>query len=269
MKIVDVGSGQPVVLIPGIQGRWEWMRPAVDALAARCRVVTYSLADEPSSGCACRPDDGFDRYVEQVSEAMDAAGLRQASICGVSYGGLVAAAFAARHPDRTSSLVLVSALPPGWRPDPRVRFYLRAPRLLAPLFMLQSLRLYREFSAARDGILSGLAEGVRHGFNVLAHMFSPSRMARRIAMLDAWPGRVDLRRVDASTLVITGEERLDRVMPPARTREYLALCPDAEAVTLERTGHLGLVTRPVEFARIVSSFVERVTSAAEDRRRVG
>ena len=39
MTIVDVGSGPPVILVPGIQGRWEWMKPAVDALSARCRVV--------------------------------------------------------------------------------------------------------------------------------------------------------------------------------------------------------------------------------------
>ena len=30
--MIDVGSGTPVVLIPGLQGRWEWMAPTVDAL---------------------------------------------------------------------------------------------------------------------------------------------------------------------------------------------------------------------------------------------
>ena len=50
MKLIDVGSGPPLVMIPGIQGRWEWMKPAVDALARRCRVITFSLADESSSG---------------------------------------------------------------------------------------------------------------------------------------------------------------------------------------------------------------------------
>ena len=52
--MIDRGSGTPVVLVPGIQGRWEWMRPAVDALAARCRVLTFSLCDEPTSGVAVR-----------------------------------------------------------------------------------------------------------------------------------------------------------------------------------------------------------------------
>ena len=47
MKIFDRGSGPAVIVIPGIQGRWEWMRPGIDALSASCRVVTFSLWVEP------------------------------------------------------------------------------------------------------------------------------------------------------------------------------------------------------------------------------
>ena len=122
MKIVDRGGGTPVVVIPGIQGRWEWMRPAIDALAQRARVITFSLADEPSSGGRFDDTGGFWCYVEQVREALDAAGVARAAVCGVSYGGLIAAAFASRYPERAASLILVSALPPSWRPDNRVRF---------------------------------------------------------------------------------------------------------------------------------------------------
>ncbi|PYR01316.1 MAG: alpha/beta hydrolase, partial [Acidobacteria bacterium] len=34
MQIIEYGGGDPLVLIPGIQGRWEYMRPAIEALAA-------------------------------------------------------------------------------------------------------------------------------------------------------------------------------------------------------------------------------------------
>ena len=55
MKIVDRGGGTPIVVIPGAQGRWEWMKPAIDVLAQRCRVITFSLADEPSADAPLRP----------------------------------------------------------------------------------------------------------------------------------------------------------------------------------------------------------------------
>ena len=116
MNIIDVGSGPPLVLVPGIQGRWEWMKPAVEALRTRCRVLTFSLADEPSYGGTFDEARGFDAYVEQIREALDAGAIATATICGVSYGGLIAAKFAALHPERVSALVLVSALPPGWSP---------------------------------------------------------------------------------------------------------------------------------------------------------
>ena len=35
------GDGPPLVLVPGMQGRWEWMTPTVEALARRFRVACY------------------------------------------------------------------------------------------------------------------------------------------------------------------------------------------------------------------------------------
>jgi pimeloyl-ACP methyl ester carboxylesterase len=270
MKIVDRGGGTPVVVVPGIQGRWEWMKPAIDALAQRCRVITFSLADEPSCGAPFDERGGFWCYVDQVRAALDAAGVGRAAICGVSYGGLIAAAFAARYPDRTSSLILVSALPPSWRPDRRVRFYVRAPRLLTPVFLLASLRMYQEIAAASGGVVRGAAAGVRHAWRVVTHMFSPRRMTRRVGLLASVDFAAELPRVSQPTLVITGEPSLDRAVPVRHTtREYAALWPHARFATLERTGHLGLIMRPDEFARLVVSFADLAAHGATLRRRVG
>jgi len=282
MKIVDRGGGTPVVVIPGVQGRWEWMQPAIDALAQRCRVVTFSLADEPSCAGCFDEGQGFASYVDQVRDALDAAGIPEATICGVSYGGLIAAAFAARYPSRTASLVLVSAPPAGWRPNARVRFYLRAPRLLTPVFMLASLQMYREIAAANDGVAKGMSAALRHGWCVVTHMFSPSRMARRVRLLQRVDLRQELAQLPATgyqlpTLIVTGEPSLDRIVPVAATHEYLRLWPHARLATIARTGHLGLITRPAEFASAVVPFAEnaaRVSSKNDLRphlseRRVG
>ncbi|HVG54884.1 MAG TPA: alpha/beta hydrolase [Vicinamibacterales bacterium] len=257
MQIVDVGSGAPVILVPGIQGRWEWMKPAVDALSARCRVVTFSLADEPTCGGRFDAAHGFDCYVDQIREAMDLAGISKAVVAGVSYGGLIAAAFAAHHPARVSGLVLVSAIPPRWSPDTRARFYLRAPRLLSPLFILNSLRMYREIAAATPGVLQSVATSVRHGMNVLTHMMSPGRMARRVHLLGSVKLDHEMAGMNVPTLIVTGEPALDMVVPVRFTEEYTRLWPHAERVTIARTGHIGLITRPDAFAEAVAPFVER------------
>ena len=101
----------------------------------RCRVVTFSLCDEPTSGFACDPERGIDNYLDADRRGVRPRGLSDAVVIGVSYSGPIAAEFAARHPGRVRGLVLVSALPLDWQPDRRARFYLRAPRLLSPLFL--------------------------------------------------------------------------------------------------------------------------------------
>ena len=265
MRIEDFGSGPPIVVIPGIQGRWEWMKPGIDALASRCRVITFSLADEPTCRGTFDATTGFACYVEQVLEAMNLAGLERATICGVSYGGLIAAAFAARHPERTNGLVLVSALPPSWRPDARVKFYLRAPRALTPVFVLASLRMCREIAAAHPGLGPAAREAVRHGVNVLRHFFSPVRMARRVHLLDRLPS-FDVSTISVPTLVLTGEPDLDVVVPVRATREYLRLIPHARLERVERSGHLGLITRPQTFTGLVAPFVGEVTRDPARRR---
>jgi pimeloyl-ACP methyl ester carboxylesterase len=267
VKVIDVGSGAPVVLVPGDLGRWEWMKPAVDALSTRGRVVTFSLADEPTSGAPFDAARGFDSYVRQVADAMDAAGLPHATICGISYGGLIAAAFAARHRDRTSALVLASAIPPSWRPDRRAAFLMRAPTLLSPLFCVGSLRLFPEMAAARRGLLPGLTFAVRHVATVLTHPFSPSRMARRVRLLEGLDLARELVGVHLPTLVVTGEPGLDRVVPVRATRDYLALWPHATSKTISRTGHLGPITRPDAFADLVAGCAVQASSTDEDLRR--
>ena len=269
MRFIDRGGGTPILIIPGVQGRWEWMKPAIDALAQRARVITFSLADEPTCGGRFDADRGFWCYVDQVREALDAAGLERATICGVSYGGPIAAAFAARFPDRTQSLVLVSALPVSWRPDRRVSFYLRAPRLLTPVFLVASLRLYREIAAAHNGAVRGAVAGARHATRVLTHMFSPTRMARRVTLLANAELSHEIAQLRLPTLIVTGEASLDRVVPVSLTREYARMWPHARVTEMPRTGHLGSITRPDAFAALVVPFAEQAAHDARERRRVG
>jgi pimeloyl-ACP methyl ester carboxylesterase len=88
------GQGPPLVLIPGIQGRWEWMRAAIDALSARFSVTTFSLT-EVAADEAC-----FDRWMAQLDTILDTIGFQPMPIVGVSFGGLIAYRYARRRPAR-------------------------------------------------------------------------------------------------------------------------------------------------------------------------
>ncbi len=64
----------------------------------------------------------------------------------------------------------------------------------------------------------------------------------------------DCSRVAAPTLIVTGERDLDFVVPAEGSIAYRHLIPGAQSVVLERTGHIGSITRPAAFADIVAQF---------------
>ncbi|MGD9901899.1 MAG: alpha/beta fold hydrolase [Vicinamibacterales bacterium] len=253
--IVERGQGTPIVVVPGIQGRWEWMAPTVEALSAHGRAITYSLCDEPSSGFTWAGDRGFENYLSQLDDVLAATHVERPVLVGVSYGGLVAAEYAARHPERIAGVVVASAPPPTWTPDARVRRYLRAPRLLAPAFWLGGpLRAYPELKAAFPRPGERLRFAVAQGLRVVGAPPAAARMARRLDWLQRAAFAVD-RPVPVPALVVTGEDALERVVPPRQTAEYLTWLPHATAVTMLHTGHAGTITKAREFAALVGGFI--------------
>ena len=253
--MIDCGKGTPIVLIPGLQGRWEWMRPAVAELERHHRVISFSLCDERTSPFPCDVKLAFENYISQVELALDRAGLESAVIAGVSYGGLIAAEFAARRPERVSALVLANALHSSWQPDPRQQRYLESPIRSVPMFLAGAAgRARAEMLTALPKFADRLRFTVVQGARVALAPGSPAKMARRIAWAKAHRF-ADAHRVDTPTLILTGERELDRVVPVDVTRRYLDDFTGATHVVLERTGHNGLLTRPDAFAGVLERFV--------------
>ena len=256
MTIIERGDGLPLVLIPGLQGRWEYVRPTVDALSQYFRVLSFSLCDEPSAKAVFDPQRGFDNYVDQVRTALDDAGVSRAAICGISFGGAIALRFAAAEPERCGKLILVSTPRPGFHLRKRHEIYARIPRLFGPLFLIETPR--RALPELRAALPDS---GERRRFaawalrTLIAAPLSPSRMAARARLLVSTDLGPDCDRIAAPTLVVTGEPGLDFVVPVDGSSAYAQLITGARHVVLPRTGHQGPITRPAEFARIIRDFV--------------
>ena len=182
--MVIAGQGPTLLLIPGIQGRWEWAKPAVQALAQRHRVVSYSLCGERH---AVPPlvARSFDDLVRQALNALNRATDGPAVVCGVSYGGLIALRLAARYPERVRALVLASPLNADFSPDERMRRWVAHPRLMAPAFLAGSPgRIVPELRAAHGRAL-GAARDRPAG---------PGRAGAAFARSDGRADAVDRRR---------------------------------------------------------------------------
>ena len=265
--VIEFGSGPPLVLIPGTQGRWEHLRPAIEALARTFRVLTFPLCGERGAAQPFDPHLGFDNDARQVLSVLDRRALDRAVICGISFGGLPAIRFAATHPERVNALVLTSTPAQPWQLRPRHRLYASLPWLFGPLYLVESpFRLWTEIAAALPR-WSVRQRFVRWQLAALARApLSPTRMAARAALIASTDLRADCADVAAPTLVVTGERALDRVVPVDRTLAYVDLIPGARHATLADTGHLGSITRPDEFASLVSGFAMGTTGAERHMR---
>jgi pimeloyl-ACP methyl ester carboxylesterase len=231
------------------------MRPAVTALAARARVISFSLAGEPGSDRPFDDSEGFECFLAQIDAALDRAHVAAAMICGVSFGGFLALRYAATRPERTRALVLISTPGPRWSPSASTRRCMAHPRLRFPQFCVGAgRRAWRELSDTFPSWRDRLGAALRYGSLILAAPAAPSRMSRRACLVLGTNFEQDCARVHAPTLVVTGEPGMDRVVPTDTTLEYLRLIKGARVARLDATGHLGVITRPERFADAVAGF---------------
>jgi len=255
-SVFDHGAGKPLLVVPGLQGRWEWMKPALRQLSQHCRVISYSLSGDLGSGRRAKASLGFESYIRQLDEVLDSAGVTRAVVCGISFGGFVALRYAAERPTRVGGLILASAPAPGWRPTSQQARWIAKPWLSAPVFVATSpFRLWPEVRAALPTPAARLQFFARQGLRAARAPMIPSLMARRILEAQQVDFRQDCARVEVPTLVLSGEDELDRVVPVKSTRTYASLIRRAEYRVLPQTGHIGVLTQPARFAETVSGFV--------------
>ena len=248
----------PLALVPGIQGRWEWMSPAVRALGRAHDVRTFSLN---RARRRTGPDGTLHTFFDAWHTSLDQllAGIgRPVPLVGVSFGGVVALTYAATRPERVSHLVLVSSPAPGFELDAQQVGYLSWPMLSAPLFALRAVgRLAPEINQSLPTLSAKARFLATYAGRTLRYPSSPRLMAGWVREWMACNFADSCRQVSAPTLVVTGDPALDRVVPVANTREYLRLIRDASHATLPDTGHIGLLLKPERFAEIVTGFINQ------------
>jgi DNA-binding winged helix-turn-helix (wHTH) protein len=113
-----VGEGPPLVKtahwLTHLEYDWEdpISRASLERLAASRRLIRY---DERGTGLSDWDveDISFDAFVRDLETVVDAAGLDRFALHGVSQGCAVSIAYAARHPERVSHLVLLNGYVQG------------------------------------------------------------------------------------------------------------------------------------------------------------
>ncbi len=108
IHVVDVGDGPVVLLIHG-SGRSiaDWREGVVERLAPNHRVIAF---DCYGFGFSDRNQEfvyGYDLWVQQAIDLLDALAIDQVTVVGVSVGGTLACILAADHPERVDHVVTI------------------------------------------------------------------------------------------------------------------------------------------------------------------
>ena len=108
-EAIELGSGDPILLIHGGAGEAGHWLPLMAILADGHRVIAV---DAPGHGLADPCDFSDDLYAlgaRFIGEVLTALGIGRAIVGGHSMGGLFAVGFAQAYPERVAQLLLIGA----------------------------------------------------------------------------------------------------------------------------------------------------------------
>ena len=248
LAYATAGSGPPLVKASNWLTHldFEWGSPIwrhwYTALSLHHQLVRY---DERGNGMSQRdvPDVNFDTWVRDLETVVDAAGLDRFPLLGISRGGPIAIAYAVKHPERVTHLVLYGAFAAGRKHDGTPQ-ELEARRALASLLRLgwglNNPAFCKTFTCRF------IPEATREHEQWLDELqrvsTSPENAARLMERDDDIDVRPLLSQVKTPTLVLHCDR--DRAVLPEKGRLLAAGIPGARYVSLPSANHLMLEEEP-------------------------
>ena len=105
---VEMGEGEPILLIPGAFSTYRHWNRMIPHLSKHFRVFCI---DYLGAGDSDKPKSGFRYTIEEqadlIVKMIETLHLPQMDIVGVSYGGAIALNLAARYPERVGKIVSI------------------------------------------------------------------------------------------------------------------------------------------------------------------
>ena len=248
LAIASVGHGEPLVKAANwlTHVEYDWKSPVwsqlLHRLAEHHRLIRY---DGRGTGLSDRDIDdiSFDAFVRDLASVIEASALERAALLGISQGAAVAIAYAVRHPERVSKLVLHGAYAEG-----RNRRGSSAEAEMARAFIAimqqgwgdEHSAFMRAFSSV---YLPGGSPDQIKWFCDLQRVTASAENAIRIRSACDNIDVVDLLpQVKVPTLVFHSHN--DSVVPFEQGRLIASAIPGARFVTLESDNHMVLPGEP-------------------------
>jgi pimeloyl-ACP methyl ester carboxylesterase/DNA-binding SARP family transcriptional activator len=242
------GTGPPIVKAANWMShlRFDWESPIwrhwVAGLSEHNYFVRY---DERANGLSDWnvSDLSFEAMVADLESIADASGLRRFCLLGVSQGCAISIAYAVRHPERVSGLILYGGYARGWgrRGDPVDQF--RRETLASQLLQGWGQQDPSFRQAFTQMFVPAATQEAMNWFNELQRQsVSPENAARLQEVFSQIDVTDVLAHVTVPTLVMHGVG--DLVVPFAEGKLMAEAIPGARFVPLLTNNHVMLADEP-------------------------
>jgi 3-oxoadipate enol-lactonase len=233
------GTGDPVLLVPGLDGTGLLFYRQVPSLARRHRVITFRLREEAAS---------MDQLVADLLRVQqEAAGGAPITLIGESFGGVLSLAFAAAHPALVRELVIVNSFP---RFTPQLRLWAGYHALRAmPWGMMGVVRRVTAFRMHSPHTHRQELEE----FHARMRFTSRQGYLSRLRILRGCDLRDRLPEIRVRTLLLAADR--DHLVPAVRQATLMAArLPHATVRVLAGHGHICLLAPDLDLAAILDDW---------------
>jgi pimeloyl-ACP methyl ester carboxylesterase len=108
-RYVDIGQGDPLVLLHGWPESHMAWRHQIGPLAASRRVIVPDWIGWGGSTRDATLSYDYDTEVERIGRMLDALGLRRVDLAGHDYGGFLGLGFVQRYPERVRRFAVLNS----------------------------------------------------------------------------------------------------------------------------------------------------------------
>jgi proline iminopeptidase len=259
------GAALPIIAInggPGLSHSYMVQNDFWERVAKNHLVVFY---DQRGIGASKRVQPGapqsMDAQVADLDAVRQALGLNKVAVLGDSYGGLVAMAYAAAHPEYVAKLILSDSPGPNWKSIVRV---------LPEVFPDVEEQTEKETQSLGSNTEAAARAGLRNHFRML--FYSPEKRdayMSRMGDLGFEPAvgaavrqattdldlTAKLNDFRFPVLVING--RFDMNVAPLTAWQIAYAIPGSKLVFFEHSGHLPSYEEPERYIAVLEEFLNQ------------
>ncbi len=251
-SFLERGKGTALVFLHGLGSAARSWHFQLAGLSDTYRVIAWDAPGYGKSSGLEADAPGAGDYARSLVTFLDLVSVRKLHLVGQSLGAVMAARFAAEHPDRILSLTLTSPA----SGDARLPDEERARRESERLEDLTTLGPRGLAEKRGPSLVSAQAsEEARTAAIEIMALIRPDGYAKALHMLSGADTRADVARLQPEMRVQFIYGDADEITAPDTIRAIAAERPDAPVIAIPGAGHAVYLERPMDFNALLREFL--------------